>query len=138
MLVVYKLLNIANDRIGAAQAYWQLTENPVAGEEPFNWTPNDSRDEFARISKNVLEKRVERAVILHPEKRRAAKIFEGFVDYASVANWNDKPEFDDVNRTYDSVKSHVLYVGQAPERRRAEIAQRRLRLDLKDTGILEK
>src|SRR3989338_6235075 len=81
--VVYQLLNIANDRIGVVQYYWQLTENPVAGEEPLDWTPNDSRDQFARVSKDVLEKRVERTVILHPEKRRAAKIFEGFVGYAS-------------------------------------------------------
>lgn len=126
--VVYQLLNILNDKIGAARAYYEDTY--LSGEvPPFEWTPNYCRDQLVTISEGVLERRVDRAVILHPDKRRAANIFRGFVEYASATNWNDREEFNRVLGAYEIISDHVEYVGTTAERVANEIATRRLTLE---------
>ncbi len=106
--VIQQLLWLANDNIGAASAYWSDMETEsYAPHTELGFTPNNIRDRLSKTVADILEQRVERAVILHPDLRRAAYVFKGFVDSVAYANWNDKQEFGAVSESYDATRDLV-------------------------------
>lgn len=129
--VIHQILEISNNNIGAAKVYWSDIDygRPMEGWE--DETPNSIRDKFVEKINRVYEKYVEKAVILHPEKRKAMDLFKIFLDHTAVVDWDNQTEFEEVSKEYNLCHDLVLEVGTAPEKRMQKINQRKYDLQKK-------